>query len=136
MPDLNTYDLPPAQALVLEVLAARARLGENRWPLPNTCHHALEALSRRGLIGWQGGNVPKTASAWLTARGRELVLSETYDPPLTFTRDRLTDALTRLEVKVTLTGPIAGMINAEAMADAIIEALGYEPRKGENENHA
>jgi hypothetical protein len=42
----------------------------------------------------------------------------------TFTRESLTDALTRLELRVMLTGPIAGMINAESMADAIIEALG------------
>ena len=40
-----------------------------------------------------------------------------------FTRDQLTDALTHLDVRVALTGPIAGMINAESMADAIIEAL-------------
>jgi hypothetical protein len=42
----------------------------------------------------------------------------------TVTRESLTDALTRLEIKVMLTGPIAGKINAESMADAIIEALG------------
>jgi hypothetical protein len=48
-----------------------------------------------------------------------------FDDPAqsTFTRDELTDALTRLELRVQLTGPIAGMINAESMADAIVEAL-------------
>jgi hypothetical protein len=40
-----------------------------------------------------------------------------------FTRESLTNALTRLELRVQFTGPIAGKINAESMADAIIEAL-------------
>ena len=40
-----------------------------------------------------------------------------------FTRDQLIDALTRLETHVLVSGPAAGMINAESMADAIIEAL-------------
>jgi hypothetical protein len=44
--------------------------------------------------------------------------------PATFTatRDELVDALTRLDVRVPVSGPAAGMINAESMADAIIEA--------------
>lgn len=45
----------------------------------------------------------------------------------TFTRDQLTDALTRLDVRVKASGPAAGMINAESMADAIIAALGHKP---------
>ena len=40
-----------------------------------------------------------------------------------FTRDQLIDALTRLETHVLVSGPAAGMINAESMADAIIGAL-------------
>ena len=40
-----------------------------------------------------------------------------------FTRDRLIDALTHLETRVLVSGPAAGMINAESMADAIIGAL-------------
>ena len=41
----------------------------------------------------------------------------------TFTRDELVDALTRMTAEVPVTGPAAGMVNAESMADAIIEAL-------------
>ena len=70
------------------------------------------------------GNVQHTCRAYLTDEGRKAALSETYEGPQAFTRDSLVDALTRLEIKVQLTGPIAGMINAESMADAIIEALG------------
>lgn len=45
----------------------------------------------------------------------------------TATRDRLVEALTRLDVSVLATGPAAGKINAESMADALIEALGQVP---------
>ncbi len=41
----------------------------------------------------------------------------------TATRDQLIDALTRLEVRVLTSGPAAGKVIAESMADAIIEAL-------------
>ena len=44
----------------------------------------------------------------------------------TATRDQLVDALTRLEIRVLVSGPAAGMINAESTADAIIEALAAE----------
>ena len=43
---------------------------------------------------------------------------------ITATRAELIDALTRLEVRIPAFGPAAGMINAESMADALIEALG------------
>ena len=45
----------------------------------------------------------------------------------TATRDQLADALTRLDVRVLTSGPAAGMINADSMADAIIEALTDAP---------
>ena len=45
----------------------------------------------------------------------------------TFSRDELADALTRLDVSVLTSGPAAGMINADSMADAIIEALTATP---------
>lgn len=38
-------------------------------------------------------------------------------------RDLLAGALTRLDVRVLTSGPAAGMINAESMAGAILEAL-------------
>lgn len=41
----------------------------------------------------------------------------------TATRDQLVDAIACLTVRVRTSGPAAGMINAESMADAIIAAL-------------
>lgn len=120
----DAYDLPPTQALVLEVLAARHRLGETHWTFSTRHLTALRALEKLGLVGLMHGIVEHTCRAYLTDACRKAALSETYEGPCTFTRDSLVDALTRLELKVQLTGPIAGMINAESMADAIIEALG------------
>jgi hypothetical protein len=117
-------DLPPVQALILEVLAARYRLGEGLWTFSTRHRAALKALEERGLVGWKPGIVYRTCLAWLTDEGRKAALSDTYKGPQAFTRDALVNALTRLELRVQLTGPIAGMINAESMADAIIEALG------------
>ena len=123
-PELDADDLSPTQVLVLEVLASRHRLGETHWTFSTRHLTALRALERRGLVCIMHGNVPRTCRAYLTGEGRKAALSDTYEGPCCFTRDSLVDALTRLEIKVQLTGPIAGMINAESMADAIIEALG------------
>lgn len=52
-------------------------------------------------------------------------LPQPEPPPrrYSFTRDQLANALTHAEVHVRVSGPGAGLINAESMADAIIEAL-------------
>jgi hypothetical protein len=123
-PEPDAYDLPPTQALVLEILAARHRLGETCWTFSTRHLTSLRALEKRGLVGLMHGIIPHTCRAYLTDAGRRAALSDTYESPCTFTRDSLADALTRLEIKVQLTGLTAGMINAESMADAIIEALG------------
>lgn len=125
--ELNVGSLPPTQSLILDVLAARARLGEPAWNFPARNRLALDALQDRGLIAWKHWTLPGTCLAWLTDKGRDAVLSATYTPPdgYTFTRDALVDALARIELRVALTGPVAGMILADSMADAIIEAMGY-----------
>lgn len=75
MPDaeLDTYrDLPPTQALVLDVLAAYARLGENCRTFSARCRPALEALEEGGLVRWKGGPTERTCIAWLTGPGRQI----------------------------------------------------------------
>lgn len=123
-PELDTYDLPPTQALVLEILAARHRLGETWWTFSTRHLTALRALEKRGLVGLMHGIIPHTCRAYLTDAGRRAALSETYEGPCTFTRGSLIDALARIEFQVALFGPEAGKINAESMADAIIKTLG------------
>lgn len=41
---------PPTQHLVMEVLAARHRLGEAFWPFPQNCIRAIKALEEIGLV--------------------------------------------------------------------------------------
>lgn len=48
----------------------------------------------------------------------------------TATRDQLVDTIACLKVNVATSGPAKGMINAESMADAIIEGLGASTAAG------
>ncbi len=80
-PEFDAWGLPPTQALALEVLAARTRLGEHVWSFSSRHRPALEALDRLGLAGWKHGTLPKTCLAWLTDDGRKTMLSATYKPP-------------------------------------------------------
>ncbi|GAB7053230.1 hypothetical protein [Catenuloplanes indicus] len=77
---LDVDQLPPTQALLLEVLAARYRLGEHLWTFPSSCTSAARGLSGRGLIGWKGGVAPRTIQAWLTDAGRQVCLLDGYEP--------------------------------------------------------
>ncbi len=77
--DVDT--LPPTQYLVLDVLAARHRLGENLWPFPSTLAPALRALEQLGLVWTMHGCVENTVRAGLTETGKDAVLSTEYIPP-------------------------------------------------------
>jgi hypothetical protein len=93
MPDaeMNTYDdLPPTQSLVLEVLGARYRLGENCWTFSTRHRPALEGLAGRGLLGWKHGVMPRTCLAWLTGEGCRALLGSDYkSPPLKLLEEAL-----------------------------------------------
>lgn len=80
---VDTDNLPPTQYLVLEVLAARHRLGEQLWTFPSrpAIRVAADQLASLGLIGWKGGVEPKTIRAWLTDAGRAAALMEGYESP-------------------------------------------------------
>lgn len=79
---LDTYrDLPPAQALVMEVLAARARLGEPYWTFSTRHRGLIAALELKGLVASKSGIVERTCLAWLTDKGREATQSATYKAP-------------------------------------------------------
>ena len=73
----------PTQSLVLEVLAARYRLGESLWTFsanPNAVR-AIRSLEAAGLVESMGGIVPNTVRASLTDAGKAAALSDTYQPP-------------------------------------------------------
>lgn len=61
-------DLTPTEELVMEVLSARRRLGENLWTFPSALKSTLRRLEDKGYIGWKGGIVENTLLAWLDHR--------------------------------------------------------------------
>lgn len=80
MPDPSYAELPPTQYLIMEVLAARYRLGEQLWTFPRYLRASMEQLARRQLIGWRHGP-SADIQAWLTDKGREHSLLPDYVPP-------------------------------------------------------
>ena len=132
----DTDSLPPTQYLVLEVLAARARLGEACWTFPARLKPALNALQSLGLIWWRHAPIPDHVRAYLTDTGREAVLSPGYEPPLaaeTGADDRLCRALADLEGYIdrraaAMAGPVMKQALADA-ADAIAEARAETQRQ-------
>jgi hypothetical protein len=79
LPDTDT--LPLTQQLVMEVMAARYRLGENIWPFDRRAKNALAALSQAGYIGFKSGIVDHTFNVWLTDEGKAACMSATYKMP-------------------------------------------------------
>jgi hypothetical protein len=71
---------PPTQLLILEVLAARFRLGEPYWTFPLKLRPALGALQDKGLIWTRSAPTPDL-QAYLTDAGKAEVLLETYESP-------------------------------------------------------
>jgi hypothetical protein len=71
-------DLSPTQQLILEVLAARFRLGDKLWPFDTRNKHQANLLEEYGLIQVHTGNVERTFRASLTAAGQKLLLDPTY----------------------------------------------------------
>lgn len=95
---MSRETMAPTQLLVLEVLAARYRLGERIWPFNTRCRPAVRALADKGLVGWKGGIVEDTVLAWLTDEGRKGVLDDSYVPPIL--RDERSDEIRRLQKRL------------------------------------
>lgn len=102
-------NLPPTQHLLLDLLAARARLGEAVWTVPNTCQKAIDALADRGLVADKSAPVEGARLVWLTDAGRAEALSDDYVPPV----DRPAWAV---DTGQALTGPFSDTHDAEIEA--------------------
>ncbi|MEU7978222.1 hypothetical protein AB0B63_06790 [Micromonospora sp. NPDC049081] len=81
---LDTDNLPPTQYLILEVLAARHRLGEHCWTFPSRpgIRTAVAALTVAGLVTWKSSPAQRSVLVWLTDTGRAAALDESYIPPI------------------------------------------------------
>lgn len=77
---IDVDSLPPTQYLILDVLAARHRTGEQVWTFPSRFTNQFRILSEAGLVDFDGAG-KKTLRAWLTDAGREAVLLDGYTTP-------------------------------------------------------
>lgn len=74
--------MTPTEDLVMEVLGARARLGESLWTFESRHRKTLEKLESAGYVTVIHGIISGTVRASLTDKGKELVLDDLYVSPL------------------------------------------------------
>lgn len=81
MPD-RADGLPPTQYLLIEVLAARYRLGETYWTFPTRCLPTARQLEAAGLVTTRPAGTHGNFEAQLTDVGVAQALSPTHVPPI------------------------------------------------------
>lgn len=114
MTDLDVDKLPPTQQLVLDVLAARYRLGEPFWPVTNWAAPAVAALKRVGLVENMGSAGHGGTRVQLTAAGRERLLHADYRSPVEIARTRAIYAEKRRgELNLAVTQAWAELVRRE-----------------------
>lgn len=79
---LKATPLTPTENLVLEVLVARARLGETIWPFDSQVKRQVMSLQEKGFVHTMSGNVERTIRAYLTDEAIATYLSFDYVPPI------------------------------------------------------
>jgi hypothetical protein len=104
MPPADIDGLPPTEYLVMDVLAARARLGEPYWTFPSRMRPTMRALADRGLLWWQRGSTPLTIWAFLTPEGRTAVLYDGYKSPVAA---RLSELITQWKLEAARADTLA-----------------------------
>lgn len=73
--------LPPTQYLMMEVCAARHRLGEPYWTFPRSMTNIARSLQIRRLVRYDAGVMQDTIRVWITTAGVRMFLSDAYAPP-------------------------------------------------------
>jgi hypothetical protein len=82
-PTANEPKLTPTARLILEVLAARHRLGESHWTFDSVNAKTLGSLEAAGLVSLLSTQVQGTTRARLTEAGKEQALDAAYVTPVT-----------------------------------------------------
>ena len=77
-----SFSPTPTQDLILEVLAARYRLGESLWTFDSRHKTALRQLEEARLVNVIHGTVLQTVRASLTEQGIAESLTNAYTAPL------------------------------------------------------
>lgn len=74
-----SVDLTPTEELMMDVLAARHRLGDTTWTFSTKASPAAQRLERKGLARWKYGIVEKTILVSLTEEGKKEWLRPGFD---------------------------------------------------------
>lgn len=74
--------MTPTQDLILELLAARYRLGEQAWTFDSRHSGVADQLGALGLVWWKRSVVEKTILIGLTEKGRAEALGDDYVSPV------------------------------------------------------
>jgi len=81
--DLKNAKFTSKQELILEVLIARLRLGENVWTFSSKIGKQLKELELAGWVGYKNGIVEDTFLVWpANEAARKELLAYPYNPPL------------------------------------------------------
>lgn len=70
--------LTPTEELVLEVLQARMRLGENVWTFSTQVGPAISRLQAKGLVDQKSGIVEDTLLVWPTDAGKVFLFKDRF----------------------------------------------------------
>lgn len=72
----------PTEELILEVLAARYRLGENNWSFHKRFKSKIDFLAQRGYVNYKASSVENFLLVSFTDKGKEECLHYDYNPPI------------------------------------------------------
>jgi len=80
---MNTENLTPTEDLLVDLLTARVRLGEQLWTVETRVRKSVESLNKRGVIDYKEGIVEHTLLIWFTADGyKKYITDSTYEVPM------------------------------------------------------
>lgn len=81
-----TDKFTPTEELILDLLVARHRLGEDSWPISTRLKTAVLSLEKSGYVIWRSGPMPSTLSVTLTAKAQEEFILKSKHKPRGFRR--------------------------------------------------
>lgn len=79
---MDPNDLPPTEYLMMEVLAARLRLGEPFWTFPRRLSGVARSLEAKGYVTWKHGVAESTIMVFATLDAEQLFLAPEYTQPI------------------------------------------------------
>jgi len=80
----DDFDFTPTEALILEVLAARYRLGNKTWTFESRSNASLKKLADKGLLNFNSASTEGASLVWLTDLGVAILFPNKYSSPVKF----------------------------------------------------